>query len=80
MASGLQKGLGIIIRDTYGKSYMNDYVPIELIFGFDNSQNPGLVYPELYVPKQQQLFMDLSASNTDGNLTLTFKGMKVYGQ
>ena len=58
--TGSQKGLGIIIRDTYGKAFMNDYVPIELIFGFDNSQNPGLVYPEIYIPKQQQLFMDIA--------------------
>jgi hypothetical protein len=75
----VQRGLGIIFRDTYGKSYMNDYVPIELIFGFDNSQRPGLVYPEIYIPRVQQLFMDISAGTQSGILTLTFKGMKVYG-
>lgn len=79
MAAGTQKGLGIILRDTYGKAYMDDYVPLELLFGFDNSQTPGLIYPEIYIPKSQQLFMDISASGTTGNITLTFKGMKVFG-
>jgi hypothetical protein len=79
MAIGVQKGLSIILRDTWGKAYMNDYVPLELIFGFDNSQTPGIVYPEIYIPRLQQLFMDIAPSTTVGNLTLTFKGMKVYG-
>lgn len=58
---GQDVGYGIIIRDVWGKSYMNDYVPLELIFGFDNSQTPGLVYPELYIPRLQQLSMDVNA-------------------
>jgi hypothetical protein len=82
--NGTAKGLGIIIRDTYGKAYMNDYVPIELLFGFDNSQNPGLVYPEIYIPRVQQIFMDvaglIAGINYPATLTLTFKGMKVYGR
>lgn len=57
--TGTLKGLGIIIRDVYGKSFMDDYVPLELIFGFDNSQTPGLIYPEVYIPRNQQLFMDI---------------------
>ena len=82
--TGLAKGLGIIVRDWAGKAYMNDYVPIELLFGFDNSQNPGLVYPEIYIPRVQQLFLDLNglipSINYPGDtVTLTFKGMKVYG-
>jgi hypothetical protein len=81
--NGQAKGLGIIIRDTYGKAYMNDYVPIELLFGFDNSQNPGLIYPEIYIPRVQQLYMDVAGLipgiNYPATLTLTFKGMKVYG-
>jgi hypothetical protein len=82
--NGQAKGLGIIIRDTYGKAYMNDYVPIELLFGFDNSQNPGLIYPEIYIPRVQQLYMDVAGLipgiNYPATLTLTFKGMKVYGR
>jgi hypothetical protein len=58
---GAQKGLGIVIRDVYGKSYMNDFIPIELLFGFDNSQTPGMPYPEIYIPRLQQIYMDVAA-------------------
>jgi len=54
-------GLGIRIKDWTGKPFMNDYVPLELIFGFDNSQSPGLVYPEIYIPRNQALFIDLKS-------------------
>lgn len=54
-------GIGVKMRDWVGKPYMNDYVPIDLLFGFDNSQRPGLVYPEIYIPKNQQIFVDLAA-------------------
>ena len=40
---------------------MNDFVPVELIFGFDNSQIPGLLNPEIYIPKNQALYLDLAA-------------------
>jgi hypothetical protein len=58
---GVARGLGFKIRDWSGKGYMNDFVPIELVFGFDNTQTPGLVYPEIYIPRNQQLSMDIAA-------------------
>lgn len=76
---GIMKGIGLRIKDWQGKYYMNDFVPAELIFGFDNSQTPGLPYPEIYIPKQQALYLDLAPFGPiNGLLTLTFKGMKVY--
>lgn len=56
---GAFRGLGIRVRDWTGKYYMNDFIPIELLFGFDNSQTPGLIYPEIYIPKNQALYLDL---------------------
>jgi hypothetical protein len=53
-------GFGVKFKDWSGKYYMNDFVPADLIFGYDNSQTPGLVYPEIYIPKQQALYFDLA--------------------
>jgi hypothetical protein len=76
---GIMKGVGVLIKDWQGKAYMNDFVPAELIFGFDNSQTPGLVYPEIYIPKNQALYLDVAPFGPiNGLLTLTFKGKKVY--
>ena len=57
---GAMRGLGCRFRDWTGKYYMNDFVPVELVFGFDNSQRPGMVYPEIYIPKNQQIFFDFA--------------------
>ena len=78
---GIMLGVGLKIRDWSGKAYMNDFVPAELIFGFDNSQTPGFPYPEIYIPKNQAIYLDVVALGpVNGLLTLTFKGQKVYGK
>jgi hypothetical protein len=56
---GTQRSVGVKIKDWTGKYYMNDYIPLDLIFGFDNSQTPGLLYPEIYIPREGSLFFDL---------------------
>lgn len=50
--------IGLIIRDWMQKPYMSDYVPVELLFGFNNAQLPGFPYPEIYIPRQQYLIVD----------------------
>ena len=82
-SAAIAQGLGIKFRAPSLKQYINDYVPIELIFGFDNSQTPGLVYPEIYIPAQNQMEFDIaglipSISYPTDILTLSLKGMKVY--
>jgi hypothetical protein len=57
---GGMRGLGIRMKDWNEKYYMNDFVPVELVFGgFDFSQIPAVIYPEIYVPKTQMLLFDL---------------------
>jgi hypothetical protein len=53
-------GLGVKIKDWQGKYYMDDYVPVEVLFGYANAQLPGLVYPEIYIPKNQRLYFDVA--------------------
>lgn len=57
---GTSRAFGVKFKDWNGKYYMNDFIPADLIFGFDNSQTPGLLYPEIYIPKQQALYFDLA--------------------
>lgn len=57
---GTPRAFGVKFKDWSGKYYMNDFVPADLIFGYDNSQTPGLIYPEIYIPKQQALYFDLA--------------------
>lgn len=57
---GAARAIGVKIKDWTGKYFMNDYVPLDLIFGFNNSQTPGLVYPEIYIPKNQVIYADFA--------------------
>lgn len=79
--------LGIIVRDWNGKAYSNGYVPAALLFPFMSAQMPGFLYPEIYIPTQQQLFFDLNylypgftPTVNPVNVVLGLKGMKVYPQ
>ncbi len=57
-APGGTRGFGVKFKDWSGKYFMNDFVPADLIFGFDNAQTPGFLYPEIFIPKQQALYFD----------------------
>ncbi len=50
--------IGLKFKDYMGKPYMNDFVPVELLFGFDNAQIPGFPYPEIYIPRNELLTFD----------------------
>ena len=51
-------------------------------------RRPAFLFPELYIPKNQQLYFDFNylypgfvpAANPVGNIVLGFQGMKVYPQ
>ena len=83
MNAGPSGGIGVKIKDYRGKYYMNDYVPVELLFGFDHSQTPGLFYPEIYIPRNQALYFDFTTLSSlpaaVAQLVLSMKGQKVYG-
>jgi hypothetical protein len=84
------------LRDWNEKAYSNDLIHIDILFGalggltaFSGEQlwAPGLFTPEIYVPANQYLQMDLQ--RTDGaqigffateNFTVGFRGSKVYRQ
>lgn len=61
---GSVRSLGCKFKDWAGKYYQNDFMPVELLFGFDNGQFPGLLYPEIYIPKNQALYFDFKVLGT----------------
>jgi len=78
--------LGVKFKDFINKYYMNDFVPVGLLFGFGAPQIPGLPYPEIYIPKNQALYFDFAwipsqafpTAPVANIATITLKGMKVY--
>ncbi len=79
--------LGVIVRDWNQKAYSNGYVPAALLFPFLTAQMPGFLYPEIYIPVNQQIYFDLAylyPGFTPGvnpiTVVLGMKGMKVYHQ
>jgi len=79
--------LGVIVKDPDYKPYSNTFVPAALLFPFLGSEMPGFLYPEIYIPSQQQLLFDLNYLYTGFTPTISpvevmlgLKGMKVYNQ
>jgi hypothetical protein len=79
--------LGVIVRDPSYKGYSNTYVPVALLFPFLSAQNPGWLFPEIYVPRLTQLYFDFNylysgftPAASPVTITLGLKGMKVYPQ
>ena len=81
--------LGVIVRDKALKGYSNGYVPAALLFPFLGAEMPGWTYPEIYIPKQEQISFDFNylypgfvpgTSPTALTVVLGLKGMKVYPQ
>lgn len=78
--------MSIFLRDFNGMPYMNDWVDINVLFGMGNMDfatgpgHPGLIYPEIYLPAQHQLLIDVqqSAAGLAGvDLIINFIGAKV---
>lgn len=86
--------LGVRMKDWAGKYYSNvqsnqnnplaGFVPAAVMFGFSNGQLPGLVYPEIYIPKNGTMQFDFAMLDGTKNPSfqtpiLTLNGQKVYG-
>lgn len=74
--------LRIRLKDVQDKYYSSDYVPINLMLGNNFAENPGLVYPGIYIEKNGFLRFDLQLNDTGGAATLfgqiAFNGFKVF--
>jgi hypothetical protein len=84
-------GMSIILRDYNGMPYMNDWVDVNVLFGTSGTAiplllgtgagRPGIIYPEIYLPENRQLLIDVqqSATGTAGaDLLINFIGAKVF--
>ena len=79
--------MSIILRDYNGMPYMNDFVDLNVLFGMAGQYfgtgpgHMGIIYPEIYLPAQRQLILDVqqSAAGTVGvDLMINFIGNKIF--
>jgi hypothetical protein len=72
--------LFIRLYDRDNRYYANDWINIDWLFSREQGERPGLVYPEFYIPQNENLYFDLQCTDGDGSLTvdLAFDGAKVY--
>lgn len=79
--------MSVVLKDWDGLPYMNDWVDINVLFGMGRLAfgtgpgHPGIVYPEIYLPAQHQLLLDVqqSAAGLVGvDLIINFIGAKVF--
>ena len=95
--------VSIVLKDEARKPYMNDYIPLDVIFGSGGFPSvyplgtsfippfgpgcaqPGLIYPEIYIPCQHTMWYsilraDTGLLDTAGDWKLAFVGAKVKPQ
>ena len=98
--------VGMILYDWNKKPYMNDYVPLDILFGAGSwpaafpvgatpnfiapfgtgPEQPGLIYPEIYIPRLNQLIYDLQRTdgivgeNQNEDFLINLIGSKVFPQ
>jgi hypothetical protein len=78
--------MSIVMRDYNRMPYMNDWVDINVLFGASaffgmGPGHPGIIYPEIYLPAQRQLLIDVqqSAAGVAGaDLLINFIGAKIF--
>lgn len=86
----------VILRDQYGKPYSTDsgggpgWVPMETLFPVPNGDTVSVdqwtsvpdvtIYPEIYIPKSQQLLIDIrrTAGTQNDTYNLTLHGSKIF--
>lgn len=66
-------------RDQWGRNYSSDYVHCRWLFSNTLAQRPGVFYPELYIPKDRILLMDLQQNEASAALiNLCLTGQRVF--
>lgn len=80
------------LKDEDEKPYSNDAIHIDILFGNSGTATigggpnlPGVFYPEIYLPKNHLMYMDVSRNDTVGRPTtedipFTFIGQKVFAK
>lgn len=87
--------LGVRFKDWTGKYFSNadngtrqnslyaGFIPAAILAGFNNGQRPGLLYPEIYIPRNGTMYFDFALLDGGTNPNqqtpiVTLKGQKVY--
>jgi hypothetical protein len=79
--------MSVVLKDYNGMPYSNDWVDINVMFGMGGQAFgtgpglPGLIYPEIYLPMNRNLFIDVqqSAAGAVGvDLMINFIGAKIF--
>lgn len=91
---GTLTNLGVRFKDWTGKYFSNadngtrqnslyaGFIPAAILADFNNGQRPGLLYPEIYIPRNGTMYFDFAildgALNKQATPIVTLKGQKVY--
>lgn len=65
-AQPLWSNLGIKIKDHWGMAYSNDYVQLDWLFSSRLASRPGLLYPEIYMQANDNLYFDIQRTDAAG--------------
>ena len=79
LVEGAMADLEFQLRDQSGRPYSNDFIHHNWLFSTALAQRPGLFYPEIYLPKERILLMDVfQGENAAFDVQVSFMGARVF--
>ncbi len=79
LISGAIADLEVTLKDQAGRPYSNDFIHHNWLFSTALAQRPGIFYPEIYLPKDRILLMDLfQGANAAFNVEISTMGVRVF--
>jgi hypothetical protein len=69
------------LRDQENRPYANDFIHSRWLFSDSQAQRPGIWYPEIYLPKDRILLMDVRQNeNSQAVVQACFEGARVFAK
>jgi len=79
LISGSMADLEFIVKDQYEHPYSSDFIHHSWLFSTSLAQRPGIWYPEIYLPKDRMLLVDIfQGANAAFNVQLSTMGTRIF--
>lgn len=79
LIEGSNADVRLLFRDQWGRPYASDFIHWQWLLSNDLAQRPGIFYPEIYIPKDRILLVDVQQNEAaTAVMNLVLNGQRVF--